>query len=311
MRISTPALFNSSLANILQQQAAVAKAQDQVSSGVKFKTAGENPAGMAQVLALEQALGEQAQLGSNVTTLRQRLGTEEGALGAAGDVLNRVRELAVQANTATVSTENRQQIAAELNQLKAQLVEIANTSDGIGHYVFGGTLDGSKPFAKGSTGPSYAGTQDVRALSIGEGRSMIEGDSGDAVFLRIPTSGGGHADLFARVQSVIDATLADTSTSAARSLNQAQFASGLEAIDGGIEHLSTLRASVGSRLATLDAVESRLEGLDTQLRSTLSEVRDLDYAESISRLQLHSLSLQAAQSAFAKVQGLSLFNYLR
>ena len=311
MRISTPALFNSSLNNILQQQAAVAKAQEQVSSGVKFKTAGENPAGMAQVLALEQALGEQAQFGSNVTTLRQRLGSEEGALTSAGDVLNRVRELAVQANTATISRDNRQQIAAELSQLKAQLLDIANTNDGIGHYVFGGTLDGSAPFEQNSAGLNYTGAQDVRALTVGEGRSLAEGDSGDAVFLRIPDSGGTHADLFARVQGVIDATLADTSTSAARSLNQTQFASALEAIDGGIEHLSTVRASVGSRLATLDAVDSRLEGLDTQLRSTLSEVRDLDYAESISRLQLHSLSLQAAQSAFAKVQGLSLFNYLR
>ena len=311
MRISTPALFNSSLANILQQQAAVAQAQDQVSSGVKFKTAGENPSGMAQVLALEQAQVEHAQLGSNITTLRQRLGTEENALASAGEVFTRVRELAVQANTATVSTENRKQIATELAQLKAQLIDIANTSDGVGHYVFGGTQDGSAPFADGTGSVAYSGTQTVREIAIGEGRSIAEGDSGDAAFLRVANGTGGNTDLFARVQNVIDATLADTSTAAARTLNQTQFASALAELDGGIEHLSTVRASVGSRLATLDDVDERLVGLDTQLQTTLSEVRDLDYAESISRLQLHSLSLQAAQAAFAKVQGLSLFNYLR
>lgn len=311
MRISTQGQFNSSLANILQQQAAVAKAQDQVSTGVKFSTAGENPAGMAQVMALEQARVEHAQFGGNVTTLRQRLGAEENALASSGEVMNRVRDLAVQANTATLSTENRQQIASELGQLKSQLIDLANSSDGLGHSVFGGTQDGSAPFVEGSTAVAYSGTQSVRTLSLGEGRSMAEGDSGDAVFLRIRDAAGGNTDLFARVQAVIDATLADTSTPAARTANQAQFAAALAGVDGGLDHLATVRASVGTRLAALDDTDSRLQGLNTQLQQTLSEVRDLDYAESISRLQLHSLALQAAQSAFAKVQGLSLFNYLR
>ena len=311
MRVSTPALFNSSLSNILNQQAEVAKFENQVSTGVRFTTAGQDPSGMAQVLALQQAQAEHTQYLGNVTTLRQRLGTEENALASASDVLSRVRELAVQANNATVSPENRQQIAAELTQLKAHLVEIANTNDGIGHYVFGGTLDSSKPFSATAGGVSYSGTQTVRELSVGEGRSIAEGDSGDTTFLRVPNAAGANVDLFARVQKVIDATLADTSTDAARILNQAQFAEAIGEVDGGITHLSTVRATVGSRLATLDEVDNRLQGLDTLLQSTLSDVRDLDYAESISKLQLHSLSLQAAQAAFAKVQGLSLFNYLR
>lgn len=311
MRVSTPALFNSSLANVLSQQAAVAKAQDQVSTGVKFKTAGENPSGMAQVLALEQAQAEHAQTYANVTTLRQRLGTEENALASATDVISRARELTVQANSASLSPENRRQIATELTQLKAQLVDISNTSDGVGHYVFGGTQDSSAPFSESSSGVTYSGSQTVRELSVGEGRTMSEGDSGDATFLRVPNGTGGTTDLFTRVQNAIDAALAPTTTDAERAASQAQFATALADLDGGIAHLSTVRASAGSRLATLDDLDVRLQGLDTQLQQTMSEVRDLDYAESISRLQLHSLSLQAAQAAFAKVQGLSLFNYLR
>lgn len=311
MRVSTPALFNSSLSNILNQQAAVAKAQDQVSSGVKFKTAGENPSGMAQVLSLEQARAEHSQWQSNVTTLRQRMGTGENALASAGDVLSRVRELAVQANNASVSDENRQQIATELTQLKAELLAIANTSDGAGHYVFGGTQDATAPFADTVAGLSYSGSQNVRELPIGEGRTLAEGDSGDTVFLRVRNAAGSHTDLFARVQAALDATLAPTDTDAARLLSQSAFSEALAGLDESISHLATVRASVGSRLATLDDVEERLDGIDLQLQQTISEVRDLDYAESISRLQLHALSLQAAQAAFAKVQGLSLFNYLR
>jgi len=394
MRISTPALYNSSLANILNQQAAVARAEQQVSTGVRFTTAGEDPSGMAQVLALQQAQADHGQLTSNVTSLRQRLGVEENALASAGDVLSRVRELAVQANNASISAENRRQIGVELSQLKAQLLDIANSSDGLGHYVFGGTLDSSTPFSQGLANVAYAGTQGVRELAIGEGRSLAEGDSGDAVFLRIANGDGrvrvdaaagntgslslrtvgiaagaaqpltitfnggnytvsdasntviqsgpyvagqaltvpgatlnlsgtpadgdtltvaaaSNTDLFARVQNVIDATLAAIDTPAAKALNQTAFSNAINEIDAGITHLSTVRASVGSRVATLDDVETRLSGIDLQLQETLSSVRDLDYAEAISKLQLHSISLQAAQSAFARVQGLSLFNYLR
>lgn len=311
MRVSTPALFQGSLNNILGPQAAVAKAQDQVSSGVKFKTAGENPSGMAQVLSLEQAQSDHAQLASNVSTLRQRMGTEENALSSAGDVMSRVRELTVRANSGAISTDNRKQIATELVQLKEQLVDLANTSDGVGHFVFGGTLDGSTPFTQTTGTVSYSGTQTVRELVIGEGRTMSEGDSGDATFLRVADASGVNVDLFARVQHAIDATLADTSTDAARIASQALFKTAISEVDGGLLHLSTVRASVGTRLAKLDDVETRLSGIDLQLQQTLSDVRDLDYAESISRLQLQSLALQAAQSAFSKVQGLSLFNYLR
>jgi len=311
MRVSTPGLFNASLSHILNQQVEVAKAQDQVASGVRFKRAGENPGGMAQVLSLEQAKADHAQWQANVTTLRQRMGTSENALASASDALARVRELTVQANSAALGRENREQIATELTQLKTQLFAIANTNDGLGHYVFGGTQDGSAPFAEAGAGASYGGTQSVRALPVGEGRLMPEGDSGDAVFLRIPRAAGGNADLFTRVQLALDAVQGDTSTPAARAANQTAFSDALAALDEGIEHVSTVRASVGARLATLDGVEAHLEGLDVQLQTTLSEVRDLDYAESISRLQLHTLSLQAAQAAFAKVQGLSLFNVLR
>jgi flagellar hook-associated protein 3 FlgL len=46
------------------------------------------------------------------------------------------------------------------------------------------------------------------------------------------------------------------------------------------------------------------------MQKALSEIKDLDYAEAISRLSLQMTGLQAAQQSFAKVQGLSLFNYL-
>lgn len=75
-------------------------------------------------------------------------------------------------------------------------------------------------------------------------------------------------------------------------------------------HLLDVRASVGGRL---NGVESRLtvnEDFLLSMQAAKSKVEDLDYAEAIGRYEQQLIALQAAQQAFSKVQGLSLFNYL-
>lgn len=392
MRVSTMGLHNLNVSRMLAQQSELARTQEQVSSQQRFRTAGENPTGMAQVLSLESAQAAHARLADNAGSLRHRLSSEESALDAIDDTLNRVRELAVQANSAALTSADRSQIASEMEQQYARLVDLANSDDGTGRYLFAGTQDGAPPFASGAGGVSYHGDQQSRRLAVGSGAQMSDGDSGDAVFLRLdrgpqaqlaadntgtlavgtvtassgsaaaltltftggqyeardgsgtlvqsgsysagetielpglrlklsgtPADGdslslgaGGNQDLFARVRSLIDAsTTLGAGTAAERAQSLSRYNQALGGLDGGMNHLSTVRASVGTRLATLDDVDDQLGALDIQLQSTLSDVRDLDYAEAISRLQLQTTSLQAAQAVFAKVQGLSLFNYLR
>ena len=393
MRISTLGLHNASVARMLSQQSAVARTQEQIGSQRRFRTAGEDPSGMAQALSLESAQAARGRLVDNAGQLRHRLSAEEGALDSIDDTLNRLRELAVQANSGALSDGDSAQIAGEMQQQYARLVDLANSDDGTGHHLFGGTRDGEAPFARTGTSVVYLGDQDSRSLAVGRGAQMREGDSGDAVFLRIaggvsavanssntgtlavtslsatgttealqlsfgggryearrasdgtlvqdgayragdalqlpgglrlqfsgtPADGdridlapAGNRDLFARAQELITAAgIVGSGDAAQRAQNQTRYQQALAGIDGGLQHLNGIRASVGTRLATLDDVDSELSALDVQLQSTLSEVRDLDYAEAISRLQLQSTGLQAAQAVFAKVQGLSLFNYLR
>lgn len=309
MRITTVGMYSTGLANMLNQQSAVAKAQDQVGSGLKFNTAADDPLGMAQVLSLQDAKSAQTSYSRNVSTLQQRLGGADGTLSSVANVLNRVRDLTVQANSATLTSSDRSSIATELGQLQAQLVDLANSSDGAGHYQFAGTAEVQAPFTLAADGSvSYSGTQDVRTLNVGSSHGIAEGDSGDAVFLRVGGSGG---SLFQRIQTIIDTVNAPSDTDAQRTANQAAFKSGLQALDDGITHIGNVRASVGSRLATLDDVASHLSAVSDQIDQTISDTQDLNYAEAASRLQLQATALQAAQAAFARVQGLSLFNYLK
>jgi flagellar hook-associated protein 3 FlgL len=81
-------------------------------------------------------------------------------------------------------------------------------------------------------------------------------------------------------------------------------------MESGMESLLQARTSVGARLHALDDQENQNDKYSLDMKSTLSEIRDLDYAEAISRFNIENTALQAAQQAFSRVQNLSLFNFL-
>ena len=85
---------------------------------------------------------------------------------------------------------------------------------------------------------------------------------------------------------------------------------GLANLDQAISGLSSVRAGIGARLNNLETIENINQDFKLQLQTVLSETQDLDFAEAISRFNLQLTSLQAAQQAFVKTSGLSLFNYL-
>ena len=81
-------------------------------------------------------------------------------------------------------------------------------------------------------------------------------------------------------------------------------------LDNAMQNISTVRASAGARLKELDSVKSAGDDRVLQYSQTLSRLQDLDYAKAASDLTQQQVNLEAAQKSFAKVAGLSLFNYL-
>jgi flagellar hook-associated protein 3 FlgL len=84
----------------------------------------------------------------------------------------------------------------------------------------------------------------------------------------------------------------------------------LQQMDQATDHFLGVRAQVGVRLATLDSVEASREAMDIDLKSTLSDLKDLDYADAITKMNQQLVGLQAAQMSYSKISNLSLFNYL-
>ena len=92
-----------------------------------------------------------------------QLGLEEEAVGEAIEILQRVRELTLQANNGTASEADRHIIAVELAEHRAALLGIANTTDVDGRYLFGGYSEATTPFTVSQSGSVvYNGDQGQR-----------------------------------------------------------------------------------------------------------------------------------------------------
>jgi flagellar hook-associated protein 3 FlgL len=81
-------------------------------------------------------------------------------------------------------------------------------------------------------------------------------------------------------------------------------------VDNAIARMIDARGEIGARVRALDQQEALNADFAVHLKTTLSSVRDLDYAEALSRLSQELFGLDAAQQAFARAQNLSLFKYI-
>ncbi len=85
----------------------------------------------------------------------------------------------------------------------------------------------------------------------------------------------------------------------------------VQGLDEATTNVLEVRAEIGARLNTMDAVKDMHQELSLQLQEVLSEIEDLDFAEAVSNLSYQSFILEAAQQSFVRINGLSLFNVLR
>ncbi|MGQ0697893.1 MAG: flagellar hook-associated protein FlgL [Panacagrimonas sp.] len=397
MRVSTSALHQQGIANILRNQAELGRTQNELSLGTRLVSAKSNPAEWARAAGLDQHLAQLDRYRGNASVAQHHLGLEENALSSASDALNRIRELAVQANSASQSAESRRSIAQEMQSRIDELLSIANSDNGEGRYLFGGSADAVTPFSLNVSGASYSGNQSTRLVDISTERSIALGDAGDTVFLDLRSGNGSFAvsaagtntgtakldsaklfdanawdgdsytlsfnagnyeirdganamvataayqsgtgirfrgvdlavsgtpadgdsfsiapsqsqDIFATAQKLAALAGAMPTTAAGRAQQATALFGALEELDGALDHLSEVRSTVGHRLKALDDAAEQVDTLDLQSQSTLSGIRDLDYAEATARLSFQLTALQAAQQSYARVQGLSLFDFLR
>jgi len=296
MKISTA--FNQQLGvnSMLTQQAKVLHSQLLLAKGTKILTPSDDPAAASRVIAFQQRIDQVGQYQRNIDTVKQRLGLEESTLQSATDVMNRLKDLGLQGLNGINNASDKKAIAAEFDQLNAQLLSLANTQRANGEYLFSGFQTKTAPFTVG-TPYVYNGDNNQRKIQISDTRQITDGDAGNSIFGPTSSSAGDSVfDVIKKFSAELKAGTPQAST--------------LGKLNTSFDNINSTRSSVGGRLKALDFQSQSHDGYLLDLKSALSATKDLDYAKAISQFNLEKTALQAAQQAFAKVQKLSLFNFL-
>ena len=117
-------------------------------------------------------------------------------------------------------------------------------------------------------------------------------------------------DIFATFDALAATLRQPTATDTDRARFNTDISVALAQIDSGMDHLINVRSEVGARLNVIDNVTTSRENLELELQTAVSNLRDVDMIEALSRLALEKSALTAAQQSFAQLSRLSLFDYL-
>ncbi len=407
MRVSTNQTQQVAIDSMVDQQEKLLRVQKQVATGKRIFKPSEDPVAAARIVDLKDLQNITEQYQTNLDGARGRLAIQESALSGITEVLQRVRELAVAANNASQTNETREFISQEVAQLLEETMDLANTTDSTGNFLFSGSKNKFRPFVKNAENHfEYHGDETQLTIQIGPKRSIATNDSGSFVFRTIKDGNGEYAALdsatnkgsgiidlgsstgvydgntyaivFDRAESlpgregdltfsVIDnkgneviakgtvfspgttmefggAHVAiegepepgdffvvrpgqnkDVFTTMQEFINALRRPRGsprdhadlhniinrtLGGLDQAMGRVLESRANVGARLNALDTQEKINEDYQIQVKEILSDIEDLDYAEAVSSLNLRLTGLEAAQKAFTRIQGISMFDYM-
>lgn len=300
MRISTAQMFQQQVTAMLEQQVKLSRTEQQLASGKRLVSASDDPAASLRSLQLGDRLTQNEQYLKNLTTVQNRLELEEGAIASSIDLLQRVRELAVQARNASLAPSDLKSIEVEVRSHLDGLLSIANTKNANGEFLFAGYKVDTVPFTSDGSGNfAYNGDQGQLHLQVSQTRQIAAADNGSDIFLGVEAATGGITSSFDILNDFADALAAGTVS-----------ADTLTDIDAAMEKMLVIRADVGSRLRAVEDQRGTNESFRLILEKERSDLVDLDYTEAVARFNQQLLALQASEQVFAKVKGLSLFDYL-
>ncbi|HQW51487.1 MAG TPA: flagellar hook-associated protein FlgL [Tepidiformaceae bacterium] len=295
MRLSEQSRAHNQVAYMSAATERADRVQRQLSTNRRIDRASDDPSGAALAMQHRKNIAFEAQMRRNLENGTAFLNVTESALDSATDILQRARELTVQASNDTLGPAEKRNIGAEMDQLIQQLAQVANTNFG-GVYIFSGHQTQTPAYNVAGNPPAaitWQGDNGLRTRRISAQDSVPANVIGDQAF----------GDIFADLITLRDNLQANApGTTVGNSLAD---------IDRAMDRVLNTRADVGARLNRLEATTFRSEETDTNLQELRAEIEDIDIAETIIQFTAAQNALEAALGAIGQTSGMSLLNYLR
>ncbi len=294
-------VIGTTLADINAAQVAMARSQQELSSGKSILEPSDNPYGASEAITLQSALDGLSAYESSAKDGTSWLTTSNSALSGINDQLQRVRELVLQAANGINGPSDLNSIAAEVEQLTEGVKQDAGTQYA-GQYVFAGTLTNTLPYQQGEN-DVYQGDEGTVARAIAPGTSV------NVTVALVGVLGNGKASG--------DGKLLDTLRTIVQNLRegtpeavQTVATTDLKNLDSNMEALAGVQAEAGAVTDQLNLAVSRIQGLQSTTTQQLSNVQDADFAKVSIAFSNEQAGYDAALRAGASIVQESLLEFL-
>ena len=191
MRVATNQLYSQSLNRILELQARERDTTNQISGGKRITRPGDDPVAAAEVMQIRNRTNAAAQYDRNGVQAESRLTQVDDVLGGVSNMLQRVHDLVLQGRSEALGNSDRDAIAKEIREQMEVLLDLGNTRNASGEYIFAGATVGTRPFIADALGNvSYNGDQTVRELQLSETRTIAESFTGHEALFAVRNGNG-------------------------------------------------------------------------------------------------------------------------
>lgn len=296
MRVTNNMLVMDFMNNYNKNLERLQKDQNMLSTGEKVSKPSDDPVAVASILRIKTEIARNNAYTKNTDDAKSWLSLTDTALGQIGDMLQNARELAVQGSNGTLTQSDMQNLAAQVDQLKQQIIQVGNTQYN-GRYIFAGYKTDTKPFSDTSNG--YAGDNGAIKFEIGAGGNTIQVNvTGDKVF-----------DVSSGTSQLL--TVMDNLSNALRSGDNQTVSNIIGDIDNQIQNILSIRADAGAKSNRVDLTANRLSSDNYNFTALLSKNQDADIAQVITNLKMDDNVYRASLAAGAMIIQPSLVDFLR
>lgn len=320
MRISTQMMYQQNMRGITNAQTEWLGYGEQMSTGKRVNKASDDPIAAAQAVVLSQAQAENSQYTQARSFATQKVSLETSVLTQVTTAIQTAQEKIVQAGNGTLSDDDRASLATDLQGIRDQLLNLANSTDGNGRFIFAGYKTDAAPFQGEAGNIEYKGGAEQITQKVDSARTMVIGHTGDSVFMNVTSNAVAEPEGSTQEKSLfnmLDTAIAALKTPKAGATEEEQAA--LDAavdktnrgLKNSLNNVLTVQAELGTQLAELSSLDTL--GSDRALGQTqqMSNLIDADWNSVISSYVMQQAALQASYKTFTDMQGMSLFQLNR
>ncbi len=295
MRVTNSMIMSSTLTDLNRTLQGLHRSQGELSSGRRIRTVSDDPAGASSAMTLRGQLRRAEQHERARTDAQSWLSTADSTMVTGLDLMSRIKELAVRAGNAGANgPASRVALAAEVGQLRGEMIALANTKY-LGRPVFNGTANG---VAYDSSGV-YQGDGGAVVREVAPGTTVTVNVTGPDAF---GDPAAPEGDLFA-VLSRMEAAIIGGDLNG--------LATEHDHLDSARSRLSSAVSQIGARGARLESVQARSAVDEITMREALSAIEDVDIAEALITVKAKENAYTAALQAASRVVPPSLLDYMR